>query len=129
MDLGEQIKSARIEAGLTQRALAESAGLTERTIQRIENHDVEPSTHSLDKIGEVLGKNFNAEKKRILNFRNGIIRGVLIVWTLALAVNFSLGIMTFESDWWGILIWLFAAIGVLTGEIYVPYRKRKLSKP
>ena len=69
------------------------------------------------------------EKKRILNYRNGIIRGVLIVWTLALVVNFSLGIMTFESDWWGILIWLFAALGVLTGEIYVPYRKRKLSKP
>ena len=37
MDLGDKIKTARSENGITQKELAEKTGLTERTIQRIEN--------------------------------------------------------------------------------------------
>ena len=47
--LGTKIKSLRIEKGFTQIELSEKTGLTERTIQRIENHEVEPSKHSLKK--------------------------------------------------------------------------------
>ncbi len=47
MKLGEQIKATRAAQGVTQKSLAEASGLTERTIQRIENHEVEPSAHSL----------------------------------------------------------------------------------
>ena len=43
MDLGDKIKAARTQEGITQKELAEKTGLTERTIQRIENHEVEPS--------------------------------------------------------------------------------------
>ena len=38
MDLGDKIKAARAQKGLTQKELAQRAKLTERTIQRIENH-------------------------------------------------------------------------------------------
>ena len=49
MRLGTKIKELRTKQGLTQIELAEKTGLTERTIQRIENHEVEPSKHSLKK--------------------------------------------------------------------------------
>ena len=35
MDLGDKIKAARTQKGITQKELAEKTGLTERTIQRI----------------------------------------------------------------------------------------------
>jgi len=54
MDLGDKIKVARSQKGITQKELAEKTGLTERTIQRIENHEVEPSIYSLNKISETL---------------------------------------------------------------------------
>jgi transcriptional regulator with XRE-family HTH domain len=54
MKLGEQIKATRAAQGVTQKSLAEASGLTERTIQRIENHEVEPSAYSLRRIGLVL---------------------------------------------------------------------------
>ena len=49
MRLGTKIKELRKKKGLTQIELSERTGLTERTIQRIENHEVEPSKHSLKK--------------------------------------------------------------------------------
>ena len=62
MDLGDKIKNARSENGITQKELAEKTGLTERTIQRIENHEVEPSVYSLNKISEILKFDFTKEK-------------------------------------------------------------------
>ena len=43
MRLGTKIKELRKRKGLTQIELSERTGLTEKTIQRIENHEVEPS--------------------------------------------------------------------------------------
>ena len=62
MDLGDKIKNARSENGITQKELAEKTGLTERTIQRIENHEVEPSVYSLNKISEILTFDFHNRK-------------------------------------------------------------------
>ena len=49
MRLGTKIKELRKKKGLTQIELSEKTGLTERTIQRIENHEVEPSKYALKK--------------------------------------------------------------------------------
>ena len=38
--------------------MGKPTGLTEKTIQRIENHEVEPSKYALNKIGEVVNCNF-----------------------------------------------------------------------
>ena len=46
MRLGTRIKELRKKKGLTQIELSEKTGLTERKIQRIENHEVEPSIHA-----------------------------------------------------------------------------------
>ena len=54
MDLGDKIKSARSAKGMTQKELADSTGLSERTIQRIENNEVKPSLYSVKAISDAL---------------------------------------------------------------------------
>ena len=72
-------------------------GLTERTIQRIENHEVEPSVYSLNKISEILSFDFKTEKLRIMKRRNQIIYTIMIVWTIALALNLFFTEFNFKS--------------------------------
>ena len=121
MRLGSQIKEKRIKEGLTQVQLSEKTGLTERTIQRIENHEVEPSKHSLQKIGEVLNHNFNELKLRKMKKNQRLLR--IILWTVSLliALEFLLGVLTWENHWWVVLAWAFP----LFGGISIPYYKRK----
>jgi transcriptional regulator with XRE-family HTH domain len=54
MNIGIVIKEIRKQKGMTQLELSEQANLSERTIQRIENHEVEPSLYSLKHIGDIL---------------------------------------------------------------------------
>ena len=125
MDLGDKIKTARSENGITQKELAEKTGLTERTIQRIENHEVEPSVYSLNKISEILKFDFKKEKLHIMKRRNQIIYTVMIVWTIALAFNLFFTEFNFDNRWWEIVIWFMTLVFVVTGQIYIPYRRRK----
>ena len=125
MDLGDKIKSARTLKGITQKELSEKTGLTERTIQRIENHEVEPSVYSLNKISEILKFDFTKEKLHIMKRRNQIIYTVMIVWTIALAFNLFFTEFSFDNRWWEIAIWFMTLVFVLTGQIYIPYRRRK----
>ena len=125
MDLGDKIKAARTQKGITQKELAQKTGLTERTIQRIENHEVEPSVYSLNKISEFLSFDFTNEKRRIMKRRNKIIYIIMMVWTLALAFNLIFTEFNFESRWWEIVIWFMTLVFVLTGQIYIPYRRKK----
>lgn len=125
MDLGDKIKSARSAKGMTQKELADSTGLSERTIQRIENHEVEPSGYSLNKISDVLEFDCTQEKLRILKRRNRVLYIILIIWTLALIFNVFFTSFDFVSRWWELLIWAFTLISVATGQIYIPYRKNK----
>ena len=54
MELGERLKELRTGLNYSQKELSEQTGLTLRTIQRIENNEVNPSLHSLKVIGEAL---------------------------------------------------------------------------
>lgn len=54
MELGTRLKEIRTSLKISQKELSEQTGLTQRTIQRIENNEVKPSLHSLKVIGEVL---------------------------------------------------------------------------
>ena len=125
MDLGDKIKAARAQKGLTQKELAQRAKLTERTIQRIENHEVEPSVYSLNKISEILEFDFLTEKLRIMKRRNQIIYTILAVWTAALVFNLIFTDFNFADRWWEILIWGLTLSAVVTGQIYIPYRSKK----
>ena len=125
MDLGDKIKAARTKKGITQKVLAEKTGLTERTIQRIENHKVEPSVYSLNKISEILSFDFRTEKLRIVKRRNQIIYTIMIVWTAAMGYNVLFTEFKIEDRWWEILIWAMTLVFVVTGQIYIPYRIKK----
>ena len=125
MDLGDKIKAARAQKGLTQKELAQRAKLTERTIQRIENHEVEPSVYSLNKISEILEFDFLTEKFRIMKRRNQIIYTIMAVWTAALVFNLIFTDFNFADRWWEILIWGLTLSAVVTGQIYIPYRSKK----
>uniref|UniRef100_UPI00404899B2 helix-turn-helix domain-containing protein n=1 Tax=Algoriphagus sp. TaxID=1872435 RepID=UPI00404899B2 len=124
MDLGDKIKSARSAKGMTQKELADKTGLSERTIQRIENHEVEPSGYSLSKISDVLEFDCTQEKLRIMK-RNQVLYIILIIWTLALIFNVFFTSFDFASRWRELLIWAFTLISVATGQIYIPYRKKR----
>lgn len=125
MDLGDKIKAARAQKGLTQKELAQRAKLTERTIQRIENHEVEPSVYSLNKISEILEFDFLTEKLRIMKRRNQIIYNIMAVWTAALVFNLIFTDFNFADRWWEILMWGMTLSAVVTGQIYIPYRSKK----
>ena len=103
--------------GFTQKELSEKTGLSERTIQRIENHEVKPSGYSLQKIGEVLNTNFNEQKLKATKRNNAILKGILIVISIGIVVEFLLGVLNIREDWWVLLCWF---IPVLTGGGNLP---------
>ncbi|MCK5132635.1 MAG: helix-turn-helix domain-containing protein [Candidatus Sabulitectum sp.] len=58
MKNGLKIKKLRVEKGMTQEKLAEKTNLTTRTIQRIENGEVDPRAYSLQMIASALNVDF-----------------------------------------------------------------------
>tara|TARA_R110000868_G_scaffold410693_5_gene699833 strand:- start:9911 stop:10426 length:516 start_codon:yes stop_codon:yes gene_type:complete len=69
------IKNLRIKKGLTQEQLAEETSISVRTIQRIENGEVEPRAHSIHKIAEALEINYEdivSQDNSTLELANGL---------------------------------------------------------
>ena len=120
MRLGTKIKELRTKQGLTQIELSEKTGLTERTIQRIENHEVEPSKHSLKKMGEVLGHNLNELKCKDMTKKQKALNIFLVGISILIVVEFLIGWLTWEQHWWVIFSWFFP----LFGGVSIPYFKK-----
>ena len=125
MRLGTKIKELRKRKGLTQIELSERTGLTERTIQRIENHEVEPSKHSLKKMGEVLGHNLNEQKLNNMTKKQRLLNIFIISISILIVVEFIIGWLTWEEHWWVLIGW---SIPIL-GGVSIPYYKKEKSKP
>ena len=60
-DLGRKIAELRQQKGLTQEKLAEYCEVSSRTIQRIENGEVEPRSFTRNSLGNILGFDFGKE--------------------------------------------------------------------
>jgi transcriptional regulator with XRE-family HTH domain len=58
METGKLIKELRIKKGMTQEELAEKTELSARTIQRIENGEVDPRAYTLQMIAKALGVDY-----------------------------------------------------------------------
>ena len=125
MRLGTKIKELRKRKGLTQIELSERTGLTERTIQRIENHEVEPSKHSLKKMGEVLGHNLNEQKLNNMTKKQSLLNIFIISISILIVVEFIIGWLTWEEHWWVLISWFFPILG----GVSIPYYKKEKSKP
>lgn len=54
--IGDMIKQARIEAGLTQRELGERLGITESGVNKMERRKTLPSLSTLERVAIATGK-------------------------------------------------------------------------
>ena len=120
MRFGTKIKELRKRKGLTQIELSERTGLTEITIQRIENHEVEPSKHSLKKMGEVLGHNLNEQKLNNMTKKQRLLNIFIISISILIVVEFIIRWLTWEEHWWVLIGW---SIPIL-GGVSIPYFKK-----
>jgi len=59
METGKPIKELRIKEGMTQEELADKTEVSARTIQRIENGDVDPRAYALQMIAKTLEVDFS----------------------------------------------------------------------
>lgn len=59
METGKRIKELRIQKGMTQEELAVKTELSARTIQRIENGEVDPRAYTLQMIAKALDVDFS----------------------------------------------------------------------
>jgi transcriptional regulator with XRE-family HTH domain len=59
METGKLIKELRIKKGMTQEELADKTEVSARTIQRIENGEVDPRAYTLQMIAKALDVDFN----------------------------------------------------------------------
>ena len=101
--------------------MGKPVGLTERTIQRIENHEVEPSKYALNKIGEVLNCNLNEQKRKDMTKKQRRLNIFLIAISILIVLEFFIGWLTWENDWWVLAAWFFP----LLGGVSIPYFKKK----
>ena len=85
---GTLIKEVRRNQGLTQKELAQTTKLSERTIQRIENEEVVPSLHSLKCLSKALNTNFIKSTKTqgfvkiSIGFLIGVILTIIVVYLM-----------------------------------------------
>ena len=95
MEYKNIIKELRLRQGYTQVDLAELSSLSLRTIQRIENNEVEPTPYSLNQIGEVLGVNLNELKNNIMKQKSKSSNS----WNILLHLSSIFGIITTSIIW------------------------------
>ena len=69
MDIGENIRKVRDLKGFSQQALAESIGLSQKQLSRIETNQVSPTFDTLEKICEALGITL----KNLLQFNEDLV--------------------------------------------------------
>lgn len=83
LEIGNRIKEARNEKGLTQKALAEKLDVSTITIQNYENNRRKPSLEMINKISEALDMTFNdlvndysniKPRERVINALNNDIK-------------------------------------------------------
>lgn len=112
MNIGDHIKSIRTSKGLTQSELSEKSGVALRTIQRIENSEVNPSIYSLKAIGTALDINLNETQFRendkkfefkivVSNFSNLLADSKTLIkrnWkVLMVIITVAIGILFFKD--------------------------------
>ena len=71
METGKRIKELRIKKGMTQEELAEKTEVSTRTIQRIENGEVDPRAYTLQMIAKALDVDFSLFARNELEEKQG----------------------------------------------------------
>lgn len=129
--IAQQLKKSRKQKGITQAALSEKSGLSLRSIQRIENAQVEPRAYSLNKLAEALGISFELKKKEPQN-RDSSILPVKIIFSMGSILLVILGAMAFltqsasfpETDFELQLYWFFVILLLCLLQLFIWKRSK-----
>lgn len=63
-NIGQMIKEARLEAGLTQKELGERLGISSTAVNKLENQKTSPSVGTLNRIAKALNIELIVQFKR-----------------------------------------------------------------
>jgi transcriptional regulator with XRE-family HTH domain len=74
MNIGEYIKEKRLQKGMTQEELAAKTDISIRTIQRIENGEVDPRSYTLQMIAKELDIDFSIFMENVTNEDNEVLQ-------------------------------------------------------
>ncbi|MBS2097855.1 helix-turn-helix domain-containing protein [Carboxylicivirga linearis] len=80
METGKLIKELRLKKGMTQEELADKTEVSTRTIQRIENGDVDPRSYTLQMIAKALEVDFSLFVNTKTDESDNTIQGTEINW-------------------------------------------------
>ena len=85
MKIGQLIKELRLQRGYSQSYLSNETGLSERTIQRLENNHVNPSSNTLRLLGNVFDEDFlKFKNQEIIINRYKKINIIYVYWNLTI---------------------------------------------
>lgn len=137
------LREGRLSKGLTQKELSERANISVRSIQRIENGDIVPRSHTLKTLAGILGLSFETF---LLSARNqnlvitegegvesatGITRtqriilsiGVCLI-TVLLALAFTAQSPRFPETSFELFLFMTSVLIVMTAALFMVWRKR-----
>lgn len=137
------LREGRLSKGLTQKELSERSNVSIRSIQRIENGDIVPRSHTLKTLAEILGLSFeafmdSARKQQIiiqdgvgLEQAAGVSRAQQIILSiglcliiLVLAWAFTAQSARFPETTFELLVFTALVFGLITAALFFVWRKK-----
>jgi len=137
------LREGRLSKGLTQKELSERSNISVRSIQRIENGDIVPRSHTLKTLAEILGLSFETFMQSTQNQRIAISEGeevepaiglthtqriilsigvCLIILFLAWA--FTAQLANFPETSFELFLFIAGVLVVITGTLLFVWRKK-----
>lgn len=137
MEIGKLIKELRQKKGMTQEELAEKTEVSVRTIQRIENGEVDPRAYTLQMIAKALEVDFSTfvenkseASKEVQKVSNNIwfgfihLSGVvpfffptILIWNLK-----KMKINSITEHFKAVISFQFVVLGILVGGLWVYWK-------
>lgn len=137
------LKEGRLSKGLTQKELSERANISVRSIQRIENGDIVPRSHTLKTLAGILGLSFETFIQSARNQNvvipegedvepaTGITRAQRLILSMGvcliisfLAWAFMAQSASFPETSFELFLFIAGALVVMTAALYVVWRKQ-----
>ena len=137
------LKEGRLSKGLTQKELSERSNISVRSIQRIENGDIVPRSHTLKTLAEILGLSFetfmqSARSQNVVipegeevEAATGITRAQRIILSIGvcliiifLAWAYTAQSARFPETSFELFLFMAGVLAVITAALFVVWRKK-----
>jgi transcriptional regulator with XRE-family HTH domain len=132
------LRDGRLSKGLTQKELSERSHISMRSIQRIENGELVPRSHTLKTLAEILGLSFEnfmkaarelevaipqEESHRLTRPQRIVLSIGICIIILLLAWAYVAQAPTFPETTFELLIFLSTALALITVVLFILWRK------